>query len=430
MKSKILCAIIVFLCLFLLARFSKTSTVYENLSDTTVLSDAPLRLYLSSSDKYKDKQCPYPFKKFIGGHKLGIGCTVPPIDGTGKSDGPTQWGTTWQASYKNEDPCDVCVPKEYESKNAYIPCSATKPGPPNIKGCGFPDSDCQAAIDAIKPDFPAYHKYRKVETKADIQQYLFKCGKKNSSGKRVCPCMDKWGRNHKPYDCNAPLKSYNCETKDDKKMCIPVEGGSGQYKTPDECTAACNPVYPNGYDCEATKSGPLCVKKTTGKYPNEETCNQNCGPPYKNGYDCEATKSGPVCVLKTSGKYPTEEACNIKCGPPYKNGYDCEATMDKQMCVPVSEGKYPDEGACKKVCGKEPIPLTNGDGPVNLTPCIKFKGKNVTTLENRNYFDKQCTKFLKFPSKSLRTMSSDCPQPGYARGVCSLTSPVKVKKIR
>jgi hypothetical protein len=356
MKSKILCAIIVFLCLFLLARFSKTSTVYENLSDTTVLSDAPLRLYLSSSDKYKDKQCPYPFKKFIGGHKLGIGCTVPPIDGTGKSDGPTQWGTTWQAYYKNEDPCDVCVPKEYESQNAYIPCSATNPGPPNIKGCGFPDSDCQAAIDAIKPDFPAYHKYRKVETKADIQQYLFKCGKKNSSGKRVCPCMDKWGRNHKPYDCNAPLKSYNCETKDDKKMCIPVEGGSGQYKTPDECTAACNPVYPNGYDCEAT--------------------------------------------------------------------------MDKQMCVPVSEGKYPDEGACKKVCGKEPIPLTNGDGPVNLTPCIKFKGKNVTTLENRNYFDKQCTKFLKFPSKSLRTISGDCPQPGYARGVCSLTSPVKIKKIR
>ena len=380
--KKLLCFIFV-LCL--LALFSKFGNIHEQ------LEDAPLKSYLAAIDSNKNK--PFPsFKNYIKGYKLGPGCEVTSLD----SDSTPQFGTSWQATYNNDNNdiiYDVCVPDLYESSNSYIPCSSQNIGPPDLKGCNLPDSDCQAAIDAIKngSDFPAYHKYRKVETKDDIQQYLFQC-EKNDSETSICPCMYKWGQNHNPYNCNAPLKSYNCDQKN--KKCIEVEGNSGQYETLGACQDACNPLYTNGWSCESTINGPICVKK--------------------------------------EGPYSSEDSCNLNCGPPYKKGFNCESVFDKKMCVPVSEkADYPDYKSCNLKCSKEPLPqpLDRDSGNNPITPCFKFLGKNVNTKENNRFYDRKCKKHVLPTSQFLGTTSIDCPQPGYARAICSWTSPAKLKKI-
>lgn len=216
MKNKILiCYFILLLFLYFIICFIKSKNINETL---TIENDEPLKSYLAQLDykykKYQEKSkisCngkPLPpFKSYISGIKQGNNtCEY-------TKDNITKIGASWVACYKNDKQvdaenddscssgklCDICVPDEYSSNDTYIPCSSEKPGLPNLEGCGFPDDKCKNEINKIENDIVNYKKYRNVD-KEDIQQYLFACRKK--SGKPICPCMRKWGKDYKPYNCD------------------------------------------------------------------------------------------------------------------------------------------------------------------------------------------------------------------------------------
>lgn len=209
MKNKILiCYFILLLFLYFIICFIKSKNINETL---TIENDEPLKSYLAHLD-YKYKESPIkcngkplpPFKSYIGGINQGNNtCEY-------TKDNITNIGSTWLACYKSDKQengekydfcesgnlCNICVPDEYSSNDTYIPCSSEKPGLPNLEGCGFPDDKCNNEISKIEKNIK---KYRNVD-KEDIQQYLFACQKK--SGKPICPCMYKWGKDYKPYNCD------------------------------------------------------------------------------------------------------------------------------------------------------------------------------------------------------------------------------------
>ena len=218
MKNKILiCYFILLLFLYFIICFIKSKNINETL---TIENDEPLKSYLAQLD-YKYKESPIkcngkplpPFKSYIGGIKKGNTCEY-------TKDNITKIGSSWLACYKSGEKndicssgklCDICVPDEYSSNDTYIPCSSENSGLPNLKGCGFPDDKCKKEISIIMKDIDKYKKYRNVD-KEDIQQYLFACRKK--LGKPICPCMYKWGKDYKPYNCE-PIPNNKISSNND-----------------------------------------------------------------------------------------------------------------------------------------------------------------------------------------------------------------------
>ena len=215
MKNKILiCYFLLLLFLYFIICFIKSKNTNETYANK-IRNDEPLKSYLAQLDyKYKEKsQISYngkqlpSFKSYTGGIKQGNNtCEY-------TKDNITKIGDSWLACYNSDkqvngefnDFCGsgthvyICVPDEYSSNDTYIPCSSEKPGLPNLEGCGFPNDKCKNEINRIENDIINYKKYKNVD-KEDIQQYLFSCQKK--SGKPICPCMYKWGKDYKPYNCD------------------------------------------------------------------------------------------------------------------------------------------------------------------------------------------------------------------------------------
>jgi len=411
--------VILFTCLNL------TSDINENFSENR--QDAPLKSYLAFYDNGKYlKNYDYGYQQYTIPP-----CSVPQEPGDTSS---IDFGNAWTAVYKNGDINTFCVPEVYSSSNAYVPCGSGATGPPDIRGCGPPDTpECNTEIKAIRKDFDLYKKFRGVNTKAEIQQYAYAC-EKDDKGKKICPCMGQWGRDYKPYKCDAKLKGYTCKgtgygVGTNKKACVEIQGG-GDYNTLEECNQACNPKYPNGFSCKG--GGLYALIPSGGDYPTLDKCHQNCGPPYINGFSC---KGGGLCAsIPSGGDYPTLDKCHQNCGPPYINGFSCKGGG---MCALVSSGgDYPTQEKCRKICGKpgpEPDISGVGDSLGNTTACYKYPfPQNLNDDENTTFFNKKCKTDpnINVPSATLSYITSkECPSPGWARGICSLTSPKKVTKL-
>jgi len=403
------------LILILLAYFSKRpirEKLENNNNDSSqIVDDSALISFLAVTE-------PNALKNYKEGVKLAPGCPVG-FDGN-------KWGTEWRAIYNDGSEISKCVPGVYESKNSYIPCSSSEPGPPDISNCSSDlSTDCKAKIASIRDnDFQRYHDYRGIETKKDIQQYLYAC---KTDGKRLCPCMYKWGSKHKPYKCDAPLEKWKCESTgrdNTEKLCVSVSPEDPDaYDTKEECNSVCNPIYPYGYSCKDK-----CANPNGGPYKNQENCYKSCGPPFIKGYSCENKK----CVYKKDGgDYPSRKKCYPHCGPPYINGYNCKDTGSEYKCkFSPKGGTYPDEPSCLKVCGKGPTPdPPRLNGTMDVTNCYKFRGRYLDTPGNTNFFKHKCTTDIGVPTSTLKqVITTGCPSPGWARGLCNLTSPDKLLK--
>jgi hypothetical protein len=204
--------ILLIIILFILFYFT-TKFNYSETFECAPGLDGPLKTYLALNGQDKD---------FVKGCKLPS--TVPQCSAPDPSGSGSQFGTSWEVEYKDGPRNAVCVPEIYTDKNAYIPCNAPNPGPPDLTGCGIPEpnSDCIKEMEKV----PSYIKYD------DRQQYVYSC--KNG----ICPCMWKYGKDYK-MDCSQPLiggckgTQYGCcpdgitAKKNQEDICIdsPIIGG-------------------------------------------------------------------------------------------------------------------------------------------------------------------------------------------------------------
>ena len=188
----ILLIIILFILFYFSTKF-KYNELFEDKSSLTCesVSDGSLKTYLSSIGKDKDfiKGCPDNF-------------TLPACSVQDPNRNGYQLGKLWHVEYKDKSVDTVCVPNIYSDTNAYIPCNAPNPGPPDLTGCGIPDKDSEC-IKEMK-NVPKYI------NETDRQQYLYSC----KSG--ICPCMWKYGKDYK-INC-LPPEIGGCDVTQSKKI--------------------------------------------------------------------------------------------------------------------------------------------------------------------------------------------------------------------
>jgi len=161
----------------------------------------------------------------------------------------------------------------------------------------------------------------------------------------------------------------------------PVNIGGGEWGT--EWRA----VYKNGSEIK------YCVP---GAYESNNSyipCSSNTPGPSGMKFDCINTDG--VCNFDRNGRYKSMDECTNKCGK-----------------------------------GQTPGPPGPDNGLGNMTKCYRFKGKNLNTEHNKQFYAKKCSTDTNVPSATLnRLITNNCPSPGWARGLCDLTSPPKLHQL-